>query len=50
MVQTTYYASPTDRRKDGIPIGQNAQDAEYLRREHEYNIFAIAGSEEVRYR
>jgi hypothetical protein len=42
MTATTYYASPTNRREDGIPV-TDAADAEYLRREHNLNIFAVMG-------
>lgn len=37
---TTYYASPTHRRRDGIPV-TDAADAEFLRREHDLRIFAV---------
>lgn len=37
---TIYYASTTHRRRDGVRIGACPNDAEYLRREHNYQIFA----------
>jgi len=40
MTATTYYASPTPRRRDGIPV-DSARDAEYLAREHGMHIFAV---------
>jgi hypothetical protein len=42
---TTYYASPTNRREDGIPVG-SADNAEFLRREHDLNIFAVTTTTE----
>jgi hypothetical protein len=40
MTDTTYYASATPRRADGIPVG-SARDAEFLRREYGMHLFAV---------
>lgn len=42
MSSTQYYASPTRRRADGIPV-DDARDAEFLHHRHGLNIFAVAG-------
>lgn len=40
MARTTYYASSTRRRTDGVPLN-DAADAEFLARETDYNVFAV---------
>lgn len=40
MSETTYYASPTPRRADGIPVDSPA-DAEFLHHRHGLHIFAV---------
>lgn len=39
MTATTYWASPTQRRKDGIPVA-SARDAVFLHHRHGLTIFA----------
>lgn len=38
--ETTYYASPTCRRRDGVPV-ESPRDAEYIRRKHGLFIFGV---------
>ena len=40
MTATTYWASPTQRRADGIPV-DSARDAEFLHHRHGLRIFAV---------
>jgi len=40
MSETTYWASSTPRRCDGVPIN-DATDAEYLSRRDEMYVFAV---------
>jgi hypothetical protein len=40
MSETTYWASPTDRRRDGIPV-DSARDAECLHHRHGLTLFGV---------
>jgi len=40
MTATTYWASPTQRREDGIPV-DSARDAEYLHHRHGLTLFGV---------
>jgi hypothetical protein len=40
MTDTTYFASPTQRREDGIPVS-DAEDAAFLHHRHGLNLFAV---------